>query len=373
MIVEELRVWTRGAYPRGVALKIGGQVLRLGYVLDEDEAKVFVKRLKNKDLYMNVFSYEQIEANMYDVFLLDVDSHLYDPREGVKYEIGLEETYDRARSVVDKLEDAGLSYRAYFSGRGFHIYVDYELVYIENFGRVAMHFMVDVLGDAFGYIDTRVLVDKNRVARVPFTYNSSAQKFCIPINIDWDIEEIVERAKHNDGIMHKIVRNNIVSELEALDVEVANTYKAFVDFVPDECVRDIYELIKDVDKMPRCIRDSVRELVITGELDHYRRLHMAMFLLRVWSYDDVLELLSLANDYNERMTRYQLDYILKRGLMPYSCRKALDLGICTVGNQKACLWKFISDNWIGSIFVDVKKLKELGGEDIDEVSNSYDK
>ena len=353
---EEVDSWGRGWYPRGIALKIGKSVVRLGYVLDDYEMERFWYRHLGRDVYANVFGYEQIQANMYDTFFLDIDAHLYDNEKRKKIELPIEEAYNRMRNILDKLDDFGLSRRTYFSGRGFHIYIDFETTYIEDFGRVAIYFMNDVLDETFGYVDTRALVDKNRVARVPYTYNTSANRFMIPIDENWDMDTILLNSKECKGYAQKVRRNKIADVVVEYDRQIKKKFGEY-DYAPNEIVPEIYDLIRDVDKMPKCIRDSVKELILTGELDHYRRLHMATFLLRVWSYDDVLELLSFAKDFNERMTRYQLNYILRRDLMPFSCKKAMEQGICTAVEQNKCLWKYLSNGWIGSIFADREVLE----------------
>jgi len=80
-------------------------------------------------------------------------------------------------------------------------------------------------------------------------------------------------------------------------------------------------------------------------------MHVAAFLLRLWNFDDVHELFKFANDYRERITLYQLNYIMRRGIMPFSCRKAQTIGVCNI-NQDECLWKKITTGWIGTLFVD---------------------
>ena len=354
-MTEEIEVWTRGQFPRGIAMNIGGRPIRMGYVVDMDEMIAFLRRNYMFGTYSNVFSMPQIEAGEFDVFFLDIDSHLYDPKTKQKYELSRDAVYERYRAVLDKLDDAGLTYRTYFSGRGFHVYVDFEPVVLADFGRVAIRYIHDVLGETFGYIDTRALVDKNRVARLPYTYNPKAKLFAIPIDKDWDIQTIVEKSREYEGKDQKLRRINISDELLEIDKKVGRSFGGFREWSNDT-VPELYELIKDATLLPKCIRDSIKELVLTGELDHYRRLHLATFLLRVWSYDEVLDLMRLANDFNERMTRYQLDYILKRGILPYSCEKAKEMGICTAKNQEACIWYHLSNHWIGSIFVDKEKL-----------------
>ncbi len=356
-VSDEIRKWSRELFPRGFGVKIGSSYVRMGLLLNIDELFALLKRV-NRDVYVNVFSVGQIENNVYDTFLLDIDSHLYDPKTKSKYELSLETTYDRMREVTSKLEDAGLNYRVYFSGRGFHIYVDYVPVEIKRFSETALRYMAIVLDDVFGYVDTRVLVDKNRIARVPYTKNSTVDRYMIGIDPDWDILTIIDYSENGEGKPQRIRPVDISDELRLIDERIEDKYNSREYEELAKMVREsdvngdlILKIASDPEKMPYCVRDAIRRLVMTGELDHYERMHVAAFLLRLWNFDDVHELFKFANDYRERITLYQLNYIMRRGIMPFSCRKAQTIGVCNI-NQDECLWKKITTGWIGSLFVD---------------------
>ena len=111
------------------------------------------------------------------------------------------------------------------------------------------------------------------------------------------------------------------------------------------------------DDLPPCVRKGIELLINTGELVHEWRLHIAAYLLRVWDYDEVVKLFSFASDYSEKITKYQLDYILKNDIYPYSCKNAKAVGICPVKDIKKCPFYVLTDGWIG------RPLKEGGSNE----------
>jgi len=95
----------------------------------------------------------------------------------------------------------------------------------------------------------------------------------------------------------------------------------------------IEDLIK-CEAVPPCIRAIIEAMIKVGDLDHYQRLILVWYLKWIgYGINQVIDFFKqYAKDYNERMTRYQVEYAYglrgsrKDWLMP-SCRWLRDHGI----------------------------------------------
>ena len=125
--------------------------------------------------------------------------------------------------------------------------------------------------------------------------------------------------------------------------------REFNDKYSNHRVYDDYIENWNLSSMPMCIREGIMRLKYLGELDHYWRLALAMFLLRARGYDDTLKVLKYASDYNDYKTKYQLDYIIRRKLNVYGCDKLRDMGICPYkDNPKKCPFYPSMNLWLPS-------------------------
>jgi len=97
---------------------------------------------------------------------------------------------------------------------------------------------------------------------------------------------------------------------------------------------NIEDLIK-CEAVPPCIKAIVEAMIKVGDLDHYQRLILVWYLKWIgYSIDQVIDFFKqYAKDYNERITRYQVEYAYglrgsrKDWLMP-SCKWLRGHGIC---------------------------------------------
>jgi len=87
--------------------------------------------------------------------------------------------------------------------------------------------------------------------------------------------------------------------------------------------------------VPPCVRKWINTIVETGELDHYERVSLALYLKWVgFSPEDVINFFrEYARDFKENITRYQVEYLYglrgsRREWLMYSCNKLRELGLC---------------------------------------------
>jgi len=358
MILEdEIDIWLRAntlgrIFPREVNLR--------RYVV-KDEVEFYDYLFTNKwtDVYANVFAQWQKSYSKFDTVFVDIDIH-----EGNEYWSQIEESYEEMQKVRDVLEKEGLAGRWYFTGRCFHVYIDFPVTHLEYYSDIIRYqWAVDVFRN-IDSIDTRVVGDKNRMARIVGSIHGKTKLHMIRIEPEWELDKIVINSmdkKFEAEVQNWIVNNTWFAEfLKEMDKEYIERVQQSNEYVvSDERQKLVYEFVKEhsnsFDLLPPCIKKGIDLILETGELFHEWRFHLATYLLRVWDKASVEQLFSLANDYNPSLTEYQLNYILKRGMYPYSCKKAKLYGICQFDDQRKCPFHELLWGWIGGIFKDIEK------------------
>ena len=78
-----------------------------------------------------------------------------------------------------------------------------------------------------------------------------------------------------------------------------------------------------------CMRVLLERLSRGENLNHFERFSLAAYLLKVgWSVDRVLEAFRNSPDFNEKVARYQIEHIARRGYLPPNCDTLRERGVC---------------------------------------------
>lgn len=332
IINEWLRVNELGkrVYPREVGLK-------RRVVEDEVDLYGYLNENKWTDCYSAIFSNWQIVNREFDTIYLDIDCH-----DCVDFDEMFEKSYEKLCIVKEKIDVS----RAYWTGRGFACYIDFDLTHIENYG-VAVRKLIEEKS-LFEYVDRQVTGDIRRVARIPSTVNSKSGLKCVKIDVEASKDEILNSVKKGEHMEYDVVKNNdVVDILKKYDCKDGKEKKV--------------ELKKcNLDVLPDCIKRGILKLAEHGELEHSWRVVIAIFLLKTWGYERTKKLFELfASDYDERKTEYQLKYIGNKGYKCYSCKKLKLMGICEYDDLKECAFYILTDGW----------LERMGDIDVNEQSS----
>ncbi len=80
---------------------------------------------------------------------------------------------------------------------------------------------------------------------------------------------------------------------------------------------------------PPCIERLVEKARRGENMSHHERFTVAAYLLKVgWTAEQVVDLFRNAPDFKEKVTKYQVEHIAKRGYLPPSCTTLRAWGIC---------------------------------------------
>jgi len=294
--------------------------------LSNELSYYFLHERIKKDFYVAVYSDEQINKRMIDTIFVDIDDK------------DLNKSYEKLWRFLNKLEEKGIDIgklRVYFSGgKGFHVFLDFEPIWLPNFIQfrsITMKLFKELGVD--NIIDAKVIGDWRRVSRVPYTINSKRNLYCYPIDPTEDISNIIAEAVEPEIRQIKLRRRNCKSVRQMISKYIRSYGRVHRHTITARIRRHKPE----ISELPPCIKSWLAELRDTHELDHYARLNIAIYLLRVgWNVDDIVALFSIANDFDEHKTRYQIEYAKNRQLLMWSCHKLIDMGLCPLTNPKSC-------------------------------------
>jgi len=355
-IEEEIDIWLRsGSLGRVCPREVN---LQRYIVNDEVDFYGYIFANKWKDIYSNIFAQWQKAYSKFDTIFIDIDIH-----EGDDYWSQIEQSYEEMQKVRDILLEEGLEARWYYTGRCFHAYIDFPVTHLEYYTDIVRYYWaVDVFNDVDS-VDVAVVGDKNRMARIVGSVHGKTGLRMIRIEPEWELDKIVMNSMDNKNEAEAkkwFVSNAWFAEfLKELNDEYMERVSGNgqVTIANDERKKNVYEFMtkhgNSIECMPPCIKEGINLLLQTGELYHEWRFHLATYLLRVWDRESVEHLFSLANDYKPGVTKYQLDYIEKRKLYPFGCKKAKLYGICQFDDQRKCPFHDLLGKWIGSVFKDL--------------------
>ncbi len=255
--------------------------------------------------YSSVFGLRQIAYMEYDEFFYDIDGKT------------TEEAYPRYKEALDKLGD--MVTRKYCSGRGFWLHIDSNDIVR---GRDAYKLIARKLASSYGIdkiSDTSVIGDVRRVSRLPSSINSKTGMYVTRLSGDESLDEIMWRVKNYVPYEAEVRRHNLKIEIEG--VEPINERRELGG--------------KWVGSYPSCIINAERFLKDLGELNHPARLHLAAFLIQIGREEELWEYLKRANDFNEGISKYQINYLRANNILPYKCANA-SAEICPFDVKQQC-------------------------------------
>lgn len=312
---ELLEVFLRGKnnFPRHVGAH---NVLWRNVIYSWSEFLFWFSNHRLGNFYTSVFSTKQMDRSIYDVLFFE--TYDFDPRV-------VEYAYVVAQKIGKLLDDAGIRYVVYFTGgRSFHFYVRFKPVALSSYRRVVEKFLITY--NISKYIDVQVGTS-SQMARVPLTVNSRTGLYMVPINLSWPFSTVIRASKRGLFFVPSFEENSdLHNELLKFDKQ-SNGFEGGSAWVPRF----------DVDEVPLCVLNAYKELKRTGELDHMMRVVMTEYFIQIGLPKDTIFAIfrDFANDFNPRLTKYQIDY-LSRHAYSYSCRRIRSAGYCPYEDMSLC-------------------------------------
>lgn len=313
-------LYSRGKhpYPRG-GLRLFPVLQRNGGVCTEsfkDFSEVEKFARFNRDVYVNLFSDDQKRSKEYDMLFLDIDN------------ADLNKSFEYMKKVTDSLNNADVAPSLImFSGsKGFHVYVRFPTTMLSSYRKAVTGWLKEI--GVLEYVDVPA-IEPNRVTRVPYSRNTKGG-YCIPISYDFirnGMEFILDMSEK--GVGGRNAYEEWLESNEELPEKLRAHDQTEVESEKDAPFGDS-GMFASVREYPPCMQRLYNEAKKGTDLGHHQRLELGKFLLHVsgGDVDGVADMYSKMSDYNDRVTRYQLQYIMDRGLKMNGCDTMMDQGMC---------------------------------------------
>lgn len=120
---------------------------------------------------------------------------------------------------------------------------------------------------------------------------------------------------------------NLIKKYEYLDTyaTVNKTIKGH-----DDKNYDKEKLVNELEKgYPPCISHLIDKLSSDDKVSHFQRLTLASFMNKAGkSREEIVQVFSNARNFNDKVTRYQINQIVDSDYMPASCERINEMGFC---------------------------------------------
>jgi hypothetical protein len=98
--------------------------------------------------------------------------------------------------------------RIYFSGhRSFHIFVDFLPLVIPFVSMAELARQIGRESETLQLIDFQ-MYHARKLSRVPYSYNTKTARLCVPISIDWSVDEIIKESSKPERFAGIRIQNN---------------------------------------------------------------------------------------------------------------------------------------------------------------------
>ncbi|MEM1684721.1 MAG: hypothetical protein QXU26_02695 [Thermofilaceae archaeon] len=280
---------------------LGDELREIGYYDDSGRFRRelarldrFIESIFSVDVYYSVRSLVNVITGTWDRLFFDVDAH----------EVGLDAARESLSRLVGRLLLAGAEPICIFSGRGYHVYVLLGRPVALDVAAVRR----EVSAWGIGCLDTAVL-NEAALARLPFTVNGRSGRLAIPVSCT-TLAEDDSVVRNSPSVIANIFGEAAVSE----PPDSRRVGRTPVEFGPDNT--------------PLCVLRMLGHLAATCELGHFARFSLAIFMMRAFGREAALRAMSMACDYREHVTLYQLEHIASREYMYPSCERLEAEGFC---------------------------------------------
>jgi len=275
--------------------------------------RIRVKTEKDALRYINLYNGKK---NLYkSLYRVTNNGYLIDK---IFFDFDGEKSHYATKKFTKFLHNDNIAFKVHFSGRGFHIFIPVIIKEKITDYKLSIRELQKAILDTYNllkYCDPHVIGDIARVVRIPNTFNLRANRYCIPLRyndiIDLSYEEIRELAVKQRWIIDYAVKGKKL-ELKNVKKKEHKEYDNHVIIVEgvEPCINRILE--------KRNPTHDERFLLVL----HYKELGENM--------NQIVERFKKLNwsDWNERITRYQVQHIFEKGFVLPTHEWRKEKGIC---------------------------------------------
>ena len=162
------------------------------------------------------------------------------------------------------------------------------------------------------------------------TYIQSAPPFGIwkLANRKLDNGNVYVHSNEIVDLLEESIRNEIYTRIKS--AKYSDEFKPVVDRILSRINQQRMELgAVDESLFPKCIQNIIDRLNKGEDVEHVARWVLAVFLISIgMDVDSIVDIFRDAPDFDEDVTRYQLNHIIEKGYKPITFAKMKSYGLC---------------------------------------------
>ena len=265
----------------------------------------------NEDVFLNLFSEDQIKSKEYDMVFLDIDNVIPSL------------AWLQLQTVCSRLLENGVDHFTIIKSgsKGYHLYMLMDLMMLSSYRQAVQAWIKSVKIEKL--VDMQA-IEPHRVTRIPLSINGKSGKLCTVIGNEDNFKSINEddnpqvdlifRKNMGLGRILKGFEEEVRREIEQRGVILGAKSKWF----------------KHPSTFPECIKILYEEAMAGTSLGHAERRQLAIFLVHVTggNVDEVEKVFEKMDDFNTSKTRYQIEYIIRNNHKNNACSTMEAEGLC---------------------------------------------
>lgn len=233
---------------------------------------------------------------------------------------------DSARKLVQYLFARDIKFELNHSGNGHHVYVHLTG---KGDGQNLRILQLSLLNEAKTTCDMHVVGDTQRVSRIVNTWNHKSSSYCVPLHMD---ELGTEKEK---GVVQRFEKIQYGSKLldlstftedkfEIIKPEIISNMHINTDITLIPCIKNIIRKINPTQIERYCLVVYLSNSIRSGrDLRGFDRYTISEEILKFFK-----ENCQHWMDWNERITKYQIENIVPKSNFIVGCKFLKSKGIC---------------------------------------------
>lgn len=231
---------------------------------------------------------------------------------------------ESTKKLINFLIKEDLQFWINFSGRGHHIYIKTTGGGNATNLRIAQ---LSILHESGACADLHIIGDIARVSRIPNTWNFSANKYCVPIQIEELGKEDGSKQRFEKFIYGTQLLNLSAfteDKFEIIKPEIIADMRINTDIVLLPCIRNIIKKINPTQTERYTLVVYLSNAIRNGkDLRGFDKYIIAEEIFNFFKENCYHWL-----DWNERITKYQIENIMPKTNIICGCKFLKSKGIC---------------------------------------------
>jgi len=145
--------------------------------------------------------------------------------------------------------------------------------------------------------------------------------------ISFTLEAVRRNIERGMPVRSDLIPKEIKKDVEEAVNEISGEIKTLG--ISSQIIREKERFISKTSEIAPCMKKLMEKFTFGENVPHAGRWILATYLLKIgYSIEDIISIYSNAPNFNEKITRYQIESIKKKGYMVPSCSNIDSYGLC---------------------------------------------